>query len=179
MGALRLRLVSCMVLLVWGKVEIVFLENIQTPILEEIRNSEGVRGSKSKEIPVGWGFEDLNSVPDGRYNDRFSATLVGHSGAFVGHAAFFLPCFGSRTTFLFWIKVVSKDTSLNDRWGLQFFCDMLATIAHYQSPQITTNRRGYLRSSLIFSCTVGQRNQNPLKKQRNLDRNKEVVKKNR
>jgi len=58
MGALRLRLVSRKVLLVWGKVEIVFLENIQTPTLEEITNSEGVGGSKSKEIPVGWGFED-------------------------------------------------------------------------------------------------------------------------
>lgn len=133
------------------------------------------------QISVGWGVWRLKLTSRGhiQYNDCFSPTFVGCSGAFIGHAAFFLPCFGSRTTFLFWIKVVSKDTSLNDRWGLQFFCDMLATIAHYQSPQITTNRRGYLRSSLIFSCTVGQRNQNPLKKQHNLDRNKEVVKKNR
>jgi len=48
--------------------------------LEGLRNSIGVRGLKTK-----------IHFQRGTYNDCFSGTLVGFSGAFVGHGTFFLP----------------------------------------------------------------------------------------
>ena len=44
-------------------------ENIQTPTMEGIGNSEGVGGSMVQEIPKGRGVSRPNSLPDGREND--------------------------------------------------------------------------------------------------------------
>ena len=68
-----------------------FPENIQIPPWKELkilkgsgarRPSSGVRGLKTK-----------IHFQRGMYNDCFSGTLAGFSGAFVGPAAFFLPTY--------------------------------------------------------------------------------------
>lgn len=79
---------------------------------------------------------------------------MGHSGAFVGHAAFFLPCISSKWLSFFFFGqlfqsklryvVSTKDDYLGSSWQV--------TIAYYQSPQIMTKRRGQLWWSLIFNA---------------------------
>ena len=81
--------------------------------LKGLRNSSGVRGLKTK-----------IHFQKGTYNDFFAGTLAGFSGAFVGHAAFFLSFFSCKRLWFFLIKVVSKRTSLNKRWGL-WLCEKL------------------------------------------------------
>ena len=80
-----------------------FPENIQTHTTEgNTGNSGGVGAQRPRKFLWGEGFEDLSSLPEGTYNDCFSPTFVARSGAFAGHAAFYLPFFNSKRLFLFY-----------------------------------------------------------------------------
>ena len=96
-------------------VDVVCFQKISRPPPQrelEIREVEGAH--RPRKFQWGGGFEDQNSLSEGMYNNRFSPTFVSRSDAFVGHAAFFLPCFGSKRLFFF-IKVFSKQTSCHKR----------------------------------------------------------------
>ena len=55
----------------------VFPENIHTPTTEGIRNSRGVGGSKSREIPEGMGGKRRNFRPEGRKSIDFLRMSIG------------------------------------------------------------------------------------------------------
>ena len=86
------------------------------PPQRELEILEGSGVQRPLKFLWGEGFEDLNSLPEGTYRIvSCQLSWVVLAGAFVRHAAFFLRMFWLKTTFHFLIKVVSRQTSHNER----------------------------------------------------------------
>ena len=113
--------------------------------LKGLGNSSGVRGLKTK-----------------LYFQRACTTVVSHPLLWVilVLSLAMLPFFYhalAQNDFFFFNKSCFKTNLpqiMKERSSILY--GKLATIAHYQSPQITTNRRGYLWPSLIFDASFSK-----------------------
>ena len=91
------------------------------PTMERIENSEGVGSSKA--FQWGEGIEDKNSLPEGHVQWLFLRDFGRFFWCFRWSCCVF-PTYLStscKRLYIYFIKVVSKQTSLNKRWRLWLF----------------------------------------------------------